>query len=140
MLLVLGCIQSTILAFGRITLVLRNLSCFVLCLSLRKPSRELSYGALFSLFKLVRTAAEEEMRKLQEELEHKKERGLVPSNKIDRTKMQVAEMAAELQSLQAGRGSNASLTGDGCLEALKQQLIALGANGIGELGSQVQHG
>ena len=42
-------------------------------------------------------------------------------------------MAAELQILQAGeerRGSTASHTGDGCLEALWQQLIALGANGI----------
>ena len=42
-----------------------------------------------------------------------------------------AEMEAELQGLQAGderRGSNASQTGDGCLEALWQQFIALGAN------------
>ena len=44
-----------------------------------------------------------------------------------------AEMAAELQGLQAGeerRGSNASQTNDGCLEALWQQLVALGVNGI----------
>ena len=42
-------------------------------------------------------------------------------------------MSAEHWSLQPGeerRGSNASQTGDGCLEALWQQFIALGANGI----------
>ena len=43
-------------------------------------------------------------------------------------------MPAELQSLQAGeerRGSNASQTGDCCLEAaMRQQFIALGANRI----------
>ena len=49
------------------------------------------------------------------------------SDKVDKNKMADAEMAAELQSLQAGeerRGSNASQTGDGCLEALWQQLVA----------------
>ena len=79
------------------------------------------------------TAAEEEMRKLREELEQKEERVLFLSNKIDKNEMQGAEMAAELESLQAGeerRCNNASLTGDGCLEALWQQLIALGADGI----------
>ena len=49
------------------------------------------------------TAAEEEMRKLQEELQHKEERVLFLSNKIDNNKIQDAEMAAELQSLQAGK-------------------------------------
>ena len=42
-------------------------------------------------------------------------------------------MAAELQNLLAGEeriSCNASQTGDGCSEALWQQLIALGANGI----------
>ena len=56
------------------------------------------------------------------------------SNRIDKNKMQDAEMAAELMSLQAGeerRGSSASQTGDGCLEeALRLQFIALGANGV----------
>ena len=40
---------------------------------------------------------------------------------------------AEMEGLQAGqerRGGNASQTGDGCLEALWQQFIGLGANGI----------
>ena len=53
--------------------------------------------------------------------------------KIDKNKMADAEISAERQSLQAGeerRGSNASQTGDGCLETLWQQLIALGAHGI----------
>ena len=39
-----------------------------------------------------------------------------------------AEIAPKLQSLHAGaerRGSNASQTGDGCLEALWQQIAAL---------------
>ena len=42
-------------------------------------------------------------------------------------------MAAELQSLQAGeegRGSNASQTGDCCLEEMLQRIIALGTNGL----------
>ena len=61
------------------------------------------------------TATEEEMRKLQDELKQKEERVLFLSNKIDRNKLQNAEMAPELQSLQAGeerRGSDASQTGD----------------------------
>ena len=61
------------------------------------------------------------------------ERVLFLSNKIDTNKMQDAEMAAELRSLQAGeekRGNNASQTGDGCLKAVWQQFIAFKANGI----------
>ena len=57
------------------------------------------------------TAAEEEMRKLQEELMQKKERIFLLSNGVEKNKMADAEMAAELQSLQAGeerRGCNAS--------------------------------
>ena len=46
-----------------------------------------------------RTGAEEEMRKLQEE--QKEERVVFLSNKVDKDKMAAAEMAAELQSLQA---------------------------------------
>ena len=52
---------------------------------------------------------------------------------VDKNTMEDAEMEAELEGLQAGeerRGSNTSQTGDGCLEALWQQFIALGANGI----------
>ena len=73
------------------------------------------------------------MRKLHEELKQKEERILFPTSKVDKNKMQDAEMAAEIQSLQAGeerRDSNASHTGDCCLEALWQQLFALEANGI----------
>ena len=54
-----------------------------------------------------------------------------------------AEMEAELQGLQAGeesRGSNASQTGDGCLEALWQQFVALGANGIETFVQRLQKG
>ena len=71
------------------------------------------------------------MRKLQEAVNQKEERILVLSNKVDKNKMADAEMAAELQSLQAGeerRGSNASQTGDCCMEALWQQIVALAAN------------
>ena len=67
------------------------------------------------------TAAEDEMRKLQEGLKQKE-------NKVEKNKMADAEMAAELQSLQAGeerRGSNASQTGDCCMEALWQQFYRL---------------
>ena len=56
-------------------------------------------------------AAEEEMRKLQEELKQKEERISLLSNGVEKNKMADAEMAAELQSLQAGeerRGCNAS--------------------------------
>ena len=78
-------------------------------------------------------AAEEEMRKLQEEIRQKKERHLFLSNKIDKNKMQDAEMVAKLQSLQAGeerKGSDASQTGGGCLEEMLQRVIALGTNGV----------
>ena len=74
------------------------------------------------------------MRKLQEELKQK--RGAYPfflSDEVDKNEMADAEMAAELQRLQAGeerRGSNASQTRDGCMEALWQQIIALGANRV----------
>ena len=76
-------------------------------------------------------AAKEEMRMLQEEIGQREERHLFLSNKVDKNEMQEAEMVAELQSLHTGeerRGSNASQTGDCCLEALWQQFIALGAN------------
>ena len=71
---------------------------------------------------------EKRMRMLQGKLKQMEDRVLFLSNKIDKNKM-----AADLRSLQAGEergGSNASQTGDGCLEALWQQYIALGANGI----------
>ena len=85
------------------------------------------------------------MRKIREENDRNEERFRQLSNNVDKNKMADAVMAAELQSLQAGeerRGSNASQTGDCCLEekitevlrfgpkALWQQHVALGANGI----------
>ena len=73
------------------------------------------------------------MRKLQEELKQKEERILLLSNNVDQNKMADPEIAAELQSLQAGeerRSSNASQTGDCCMEALLQHIIALGANQV----------
>ena len=76
-------------------------------------------------------AAKEEMRMLQEEIGQREERHFFSSNKVEKNKMQEAEMVAELQSLHTGeerRGSNASQTGDCCLETLWQQFIALGAN------------
>ena len=77
-------------------------------------------------------AAEEEMRKLQEENRQREERHLLLSNKIHKNKMQDAEVVAELQRLQAGeerRGGNASQTGDCRLEALWQQVAAVCAVG-----------
>ena len=67
------------------------------------------------------------MRKLQEELKQKEERILFQSNKVDKNKVADAEMAAELQSLQAGeerRDSNGSQTGDCCLETMVEQIFA----------------
>ena len=78
-------------------------------------------------------AARGEMRKVKEEIDWKEKRFRLLSDKVEKNMMADAEMEAELQGLQAGeesRGSNASQTGDGCLEALWQQFIALGANGI----------
>ena len=69
-------------------------------------------------------AAQEEMRKIRQETGRNEERVRQLSNKVDKNKMADAEMVAELQSLQAGeerRGSNASQTGDGCLDALRHQ-------------------
>ena len=71
-------------------------------------------------------AAQEEMRKIREENDRKEER-------FRQNKMADAEMAADLQSLQAGekrRGSNAPKTGDCCLEEMLQSVIALGTNGV----------
>ena len=72
-------------------------------------------------------AGQKEMQSVREEIDRKEERFRQLSDKVDKNKMVDAEMAAELQGLQAGeerRGSNASQPGDGCLEALWQQLIA----------------
>ena len=47
-------------------------------------------------------AAEEEIRKLRDEVNQKEERILCLSDKVERDKMLDAEMAAEFQGLQAG--------------------------------------
>ena len=63
------------------------------------------------------------------------------SNKVDKNKMADAEVAAELQSLQAGeerRGSNASQTGVCCLKEMLQRVIALGTNGVEVLFQRVR--
>ena len=76
----------------------------------------------------VSTGAEEEMRKLQEE--QKEERVVFLSNKVDKIKMADAEMAAELQSLQAEeerRGSNASQTGGCCIGGFVATIYRLGS-------------
>ena len=75
-------------------------------------------------------AAQEEMRKIREEIDRNEERFRQLSYKVDKNKMVDAELAAELQGLQTGeerRGSNASHTGDCCMEDLWQQFVALGA-------------
>ena len=55
------------------------------------------------------------MRKLRDEFKQKEERNLFLSDKVEKNRMADADMAAELQGLQAGeerRSSNASQTGD----------------------------
>ena len=72
------------------------------------------------------------MRKIRKEVDRNEERYRQLSDKFDLNKM-AAEMAAELQGLQAGgerRGSAASQTGDCCMVELWQQFIAFGANRI----------
>ena len=76
-------------------------------------------------------AAQEEMRRIRKEIDRNEERFRQLSDKVDENKMVDAEMAAELQGFvgrRRKRGSNASQTGDCCMEQLVQQVIALGAN------------
>ena len=47
-------------------------------------------------------AAQEEMRKIREEIDRNEERFRQLSDKVDKNKMVDAEMAAELQGLQTG--------------------------------------
>ena len=68
------------------------------------------------------------MRRIREEINRNEERFRQLSDKVDKNIITDAEMAAELQGLQAGeetRGSNDSQTGDCCLEALWQQITAV---------------
>ena len=86
-------------------------------------------------------AAQEEMRRISEKIDRNEECFRQLSNKVDKNKMADAEMAAELQSLQAGeerRGSNASQTGDCCLEEMFQRVVALGTNGVEVLFQRTQ--
>ena len=76
-------------------------------------------------------AAQAEMRKIREEIDRNEVRFRQLSDKVNKNKMADAEMAAELEELQAGgeiRGSDASQTGDCCVEELWQRFNALGAN------------
>ena len=90
-------------------------------------------------------AADEEVRKLRDEVKQKEERVLFfCPHKVEKNQMADADMAAELQGLQAAeerRSSNASHTGDSCLEALWQQIAAacaaVGPNQIDALASAV---
>ena len=89
-------------------------------------------------------AADEEVQKLRDEVKQREERNLFLSDKVENNKMADADMAAELQGLQAGeerRNSNDSQTGDSCLEALWQQLAAVcaavGPNQIDALANAV---
>ena len=86
-------------------------------------------------------AAEEEMRKLQQELGQKEERIFFLSGKVEKNKMADAELAAELQGLQAGgerRGNDVSQADDCCLEAMLQKVFALGTNGVETLFQRVR--
>ena len=85
-------------------------------------------------------SAEEEMRKLQEDVMQKERAYLFLSDEVAKHKV-AAEMAAELQGLQAGgerRCSNVSQTGDCCLEEMLQEVIALGTNGVDTLFQRVR--
>ena len=73
------------------------------------------------------------MRKNREEIDRNEERVRQLSDTVEKNRMADAEMAAELQGLQAGeerKGSNVPQTGDCCMDAVWQQFIALGANRI----------
>ena len=65
------------------------------------------------------------------EIHRNEERFRHLSDKVDKNKMDDAEMGAELQGLQAGeerRGCNASQAVDCCLETMVEQIVALGAD------------
>ena len=64
----------------------------------------------------------------------RKRSGSFLADKVEKNKMADADIAAELQGLQAGeegRGSNASQTVDCCLEKLLEQSFAMGTNKAG---------
>ena len=72
-------------------------------------------------------AAQEEMRKIREEIDRNEERFRQLSDKVDKNEK---EMAAELQGLQAGeetRGNTASQELDSCMVTMVEQFFAMGA-------------
>ena len=76
-------------------------------------------------------AAQQEMRKIREEIDRNEERFRQQSHKVDKNKMVDADMAAEIQGLQAGeerRGSNASQAVDCCWETMVEQTFAMGTD------------
>ena len=71
------------------------------------------------------------MRKIREEIDRNEERFWQPSDKVDKYRMVDAEMAAQLQGLQAGeerRGSNASQEVDCCMEMRVELFFVVGAD------------
>ena len=79
-------------------------------------------------------AADKEIRKLREDVKQKEERIFLLSDKVERNKKADAEMAAELQGLQAGeerRGSKASQAVDCCMETMVEQIFRYGSR-LGE--------
>ena len=82
-------------------------------------------------------AAQEEIRKIREEIDRNEERFRQLSDKVDKNKMVDAEMAAELQGLQAGgekKGRDVSQTGGCCLE----ERLLLGTNRVEALFERVR--
>ena len=86
------------------------------------------------------TAAKEEMRKIREDIDRKEERFRLLSDKVDKNRMADAEMEAEHEGLQAGeerRGSNASQTGNCCMEKAWQHFNRPGSKSNGGLLTKV---
>ena len=78
-------------------------------------------------------AAEDEIRKIREEILRNEERFRLVSDEVDKNRMADAEVEAELQGLQGGeerRCCNASQKGVCCMEAVWQHFIALGGNRV----------
>ena len=74
-------------------------------------------------------AAQAEMRKIREEIvDRNEERFRQLSDKADKNKMVDAEIAVELQGVQARRGSNASQAVDCCLETTVKQFFVMGTD------------
>ena len=75
-------------------------------------------------------AAEEEMRKVREEIDFREARCLQLSNKSSGNRMAAEDVEEELWGLQAGeerRGGYASQANECCLDAVAEQLFTMGA-------------